>query len=460
VPTGIVHLLVTHLLSIVGFVMATVLIAVILVQRRAPGTTFAWLLVIVLVPYVGVPLYLVFGGRKLGASRKARLASGPPPPSAGNAFELFVTGEAAFAAIIESLASATRSIHVSTLILGADDVGDAVIEVLEKKAKDGVDVRVLIDSLFKPRADRRRLGALVRAGGRVTWFMPVWHLPFRRRLRANLRLHRKIIVVDGALAIVGGMNLAAEYMGPTPTPTRWRDLSARVRGPVVDEIAAVFRADWEFAAHEPVDPTAPPFGGAAGRAQVPAGDAHAHAPGAPAGDSVLQVVASGPDVADDLLYDAFLTAVFSARRRLWIATPYFVPDEALLRALVLAVRRGVDVRVVVPARSNHRTADYAGASYLRAVAAAGGTICCYAPTMMHAKAILVDESLAAIGSANLDMRSLFLNYEIALFCSSPKETAVLAAWFESQWPECGPLAPAGRARSLVEAVARLVGPLE
>jgi cardiolipin synthase A/B len=457
-PTDWTHLLFSHVLSIVGFVMATLLIAVVLVQRRPPGTTFAWLLVIVLLPYVGVPLYLVFGGRKLRSQHKSGLyperpavatddqignmlcASGAPPPRDGNQFELYATGERAFAEILATLESATRSIYISTLILGADEVGDAVLAVLERKAEAGVEVRVLLDSLFKRRAGRTRLVALTNAGGRIAWFMPVWHLPFRRRLRANLRLHRKIIIVDGATAIVGGMNLAHEYMGPTPVPERWCDLSAKIAGAAVDDLAAVFRADCAFAAHE----------------QLAQPDVHAR----PAGDAALQVVGSGPDVPDDLLYDAFLTAVFSARRRLWIATPYFVPDEGLTRALVLAVRRGVDVRIVVPARSNHRTADYAGGSYLRAVAAAGGKICCFRPTMLHAKAVLVDDGLAVIGSANLDMRSLFYNYEIALFCTSNAEIDAIARWFESLWPACGELAPAGRGRVMLEAIARLAGPLE
>jgi cardiolipin synthase len=472
------HVLISHLLSIVGFAMATVLIAVIVVQRRAAGTTFAWLLAIVLIPYVGVPLYLVFGGRKLRNNRgKARLydsgaarmqddslaamlcASGAPPPRAGNSFELYPTGETAFAAIIATLESATRSIHVSTLILGNDEVGDAILAVLERKAKAGVEVRVLLDSLFKRRAGKSSLAELEQAGGKFAWFMPVWHMPFRRSLHANLRLHRKIIVVDGSVAIVGGMNLAHEYMGPTPTPARWRDLSAKIRGPAVADIAAVFQADWRFAAKETLaqgpaspDRAAPPKGGAE-LPSTPATDPSA-------GDGVLQVVGSGPDVSDDLIYDAFLTAVFSARRRLWISTPYFVPDEGLLRALVLAVRRGVDVRIVVPARSNHLTADYAGASYLRAVEEAGGKILCFAPTMLHAKAVLVDDSVAVIGSANVDMRSLFLNYEIALFMTSSHEVAVLDTWFSSLWAECKALPAAGRVRTLVESVARLIGPLE
>ncbi len=465
--TDPLHLLVTHLLSIVGFLMATVLIATLLSQRRATGTTFAWLLAMILIPYVGVPLYLVFGGRKLGrrSDHKARLytattaaptrgtiadvlcTSGAPPARDGNTLTLYASGEQAFAEIIAALESATRAIHVSTLILAGDEVGLAVLGVLERKARAGLEVCVLLDSLFKRKTSRRRLAALAAAGGRFAWFMPGWPLPFRSRLRANLRLHRKIIVVDGELAIIGGMNLASEYMGPTPVASRWRDMSARIVGPAVADLDDVFRADWSFAANEELAPlravASPP-------PQTPP----------PPGAAAIQVVGSGPDVANDLLYDALLSAVFEARRRLWIATPYFVPDDAIARGLVLAARRGVDVRVVVPAKSNHRTADYAGAGYLREVERAGGTIRCYAPTMMHAKCVLIDATLAVIGSANFDMRSLFLNYEISMFCTSRAEVAAIAAWFETLIPSCGALAPAGRARGVIESVARLVAPLE
>jgi cardiolipin synthase len=446
------------LLSVVGFAMATLLLAVVVVQRRAPGTTYAWLLAIVLIPYVGVPLFLVFGGRKLRSTRgKSRLypdvskgvdratiggmlcASGAPPPRAGNGYTLYPTGEAAFASIIATIEASERSIHVSTLILGNDEVGHAILDALERKARAGIEVRLLLDSLYKWRASRRPLAAFTRAGGKLAWFMPVWHMPIVSRVRANLRLHRKIIVVDGAVAIVGGMNLAREYMGPTPSPTRWRDLSARVIGPAVADIDAVFRADWQFAANEEL--AAPPEPSTAG-------------------DAAIQVVGSGPDVTNDLLYDAFLSAVFDARQRVWIATPYFVPDEALARALALAIRRSVDVRIVVPAHSNHITADYAGASYLRDLAAAGARICRYAPGMLHAKSVLVDDSLAVVGSANLDMRSLFLNFEISLFLSSPAEIAEIAAWFDTLWNHCGELRPAGGTRRLVESVARLLAPLQ
>jgi cardiolipin synthase len=457
VPVWIGHLLFSHLFSIVGLALGALFIGQLLASRRPAGSTFAWLLAIVLIPYVGVPLYLVIGDRKIKqrAAQKGRLyggpsiavdsrsniermlcASGAPAARAGNHVTMLYNGEEAFAATMDVINAAKHTIEISTLILAGDEVGRAVLERLEARAKAGVQVRVLIDALFAFRSSGRELSKLRKAGGRVAKFMPVWHVPFRGH--ANLRLHRKAVIADGREAVLGGLNVAREYMGPTPLEGRWRDFSARVVGPAVADVAGVFAADWKFASGEslpavsPIDAT---------------------------GSETIQVVASGPDVESDLLYDAFISAVFEARRRLWIATPYFVPDEALTRAIVLAARRGVDVRIVVPAKSNHVTADFAGASYLRQIQDVGGRICCFTPGMMHGKAILVDDTLGVLGSANVDMRSLFLNYEIALFFSTRPEIDALATWFESLLPDCGTLAPAGRSRALMEAVARLFGPL-
>jgi cardiolipin synthase len=258
-----------------------------------------------------------------------------------------------------------------------------------------------------------------------------------------LRNHRKIIVVDGQRAILGGMNLALEYMGPTPHPGRWRDLSLALSGPAVIHLHAVFRSDWEFAA----------IGG---------GDAGESLEFLPpqTGSARLQVVASGPDVLLDTYYDAILSALFQAKKRIWIATPYFIPDEAITRALVLAIRRGVDVRIVVPARSNHLTADIAGGSYLRQIEDTGGHVCPYLPAMMHAKVALIDSEIGVLGSANLDMRSLFLDYEIAVFAYSREQLEELTEWFESLLQECAPqLERPGRTRALAEDLGRLLAPL-
>lgn len=465
VASPVVRLVVSHLATIVGFVMAMVLVARSEQQKRPTGSTMAWVLIIVLVPYVGVPLYLIFGGRKIKerSASKQRLytmhatpnvekgttaymlcASGAPEPTKDNRVEMLETGELAYAAVVEIIEQAKRSIHVSTLIFAGDEVGLAISDLLEKKARAGVEVRVLVDDLFRFRSNRAQIERLRDSGARVAWFMPVWSLPFRNH--ANLRLHRKAITVDGTITIVGGMNLAREYMGPTPIEGRWRDLSARVTGPAVDDVELLFEADWAFAAHVANEKRNPLPG--------------THDSTKRAGEAEIQVVGSGPDVPTDPIYDAFLSSIFGAKRRLWIATPYFVPDEALARAIVLAVRRGVDVHIVVPQRSNHPTADLAGGSYLREIAAAGGRIHCFVGAMMHAKIVVVDDSLGVLGSANMDMRSLFLDYEIALFFTSRREIEGLESWIESILPQCVDLAPAGRVRRIAESAARLIAPLE
>jgi cardiolipin synthase A/B len=464
------HFMLPHLTSLVGVVMGAFLVLRLLGERRATGSTMAWIFAVLLLPYVGVPFYLVFGGRKLRRKAAAKddlygatatptaivgddepiarmlCAQGVPPPRDGNHCQLLTTGEQAWTTLLETIDSAQRTLHVSTLILGADEIGDEVAARLTRRAQAGVEVRLLMDALFMPYSAGRRLKALQQAGGRTAAFMPVVHLSLTHH--ANLRLHRKIVVADDRVAIVGGMNLALEYMGPTPLPTRWHDLSARVVGPAVADIAAIFRADWAFASGEALAPPtiAPPV------SDDPADGSEVRA-------ARLQVVGSGPDVQSDLLYDAFLSAIFDARHRLWFATPYFVPDEALVRAIILAVRRGVDVRILVPAKSDHFIADLAGFSYLRDIAEVGGRICAFLPGMMHAKVIIVDDRLGIMGSANLDMRSLFLDYEIALFTSSSVGVQALAAWYESLLPSCGSLPPAGRLRALGEDVCRLLGPL-
>jgi cardiolipin synthase len=457
--------LAAHLLSLVGFVMAILLVARGQEQRRPAGSLFAWLFVILLVPYLGVPLYLLFGGRKIKAraAQKQKIsvrsldtggrlatmlsASGAAPPTAENEITLLSTGEAAFASVLEQLDSAQYRIEISTLILADDETGRAISAALIERARAGVQIRVLIDALFKFRASNALIRELRAAGVQVAWFMPIWSLMPRRS--ANLRLHRKLIVIDADRAIIGGMNLALEYMGAEPLPGRWRDLSVVVRGPAARDIERVFAGDWEFAAGKPVpeQPTllAPPV--------LPAALGSIS-------DASVQVVGSGPDAESDRIYDALISAAFDARERLWIATPYFVPDEALLRALILAVRRGVDVRVVVPKRSNHLTADWAGASYLRALAREGGRVRCYAREMLHAKLALFDGELAMLGSANMDMRSLFLDYEIALVVTSAACAAALQSWFTRLFEESAELEPATRTRAFIEPVARLIAPLE
>ncbi len=440
-----------HIVTVlVGVAMAGFSMAV-LGQRRPSGSAFAWLLVILFIPYVGIPLYIVFGGRKF--RRRAGLKSPLPAAVTGRAPETSAAevvwlddGVTAYDTFLREIRAATESIAIVTFVIGDDPTGRTLLAALAERARAGVKVRLLIDDFLRIHAPEPAIREVEAAGGEVRRFMPLIHVPFRGR--GNLRNHRKIALFDGERAIVGGMNLADEYMGPeTRAPAaggapRWRDLSTFVTGSVVRPLASIFDADWAFAGHA-----------------APSVASVDSTPTATAGSRPVHVIPSGPDAPNDAIYDALLMAIFRAEQRLWVATPYFVPDEPLMRALTVAAHRGLDVRVFVPARSNHLVADLVAGPSLRELADEGVHVHRYR-SMLHAKAFLADASLAVVGSANFDMRSLFLDYEVALFFSGPAEVARLEAWFDATLANTDPGPPqAGWARTRLEAVARLLAPL-
>lgn len=444
-----------HVTSIMTGVLALAFAGAVLRQRRPTGSTLAWLLIIVLVPYAGIPLFLMLGGRKFQRRRRGKAPISLSPPRAVDraagpfgirglgtettmaSAEWLTEGVEAYERILREIRGATESIHIVTFVVGNDATGIGVLEALAERATKGVRVRLLLDDFLSGRAPRASLARLRAAGGKIERFMPLVHLPFRGQ--ANLRNHRKIAIFDGRCAIVGGMNLADEYMGREPRKDRWRDLSVALRGQAASTLDAIFRADWEFASMEQIPATAVPAGA---RSDVP-----------------VVVVPSGPDAPSDPIYDALLTAVFRVEKRFWVSTPYFIPDETLLKALVLAVRRGIDVRIVVPAVSNHRLADLAAGPPLRELEKAGASVT-RLDRMLHAKAVLVDDAQAVIGSANFDMRSLFLDYEVAIVISERPEVERLAMWFDEtmRLPSIVPPQP-GVLRSSVEGIVRLAAPL-
>lgn len=463
--------LLPHLLTVLGFLLALFAIARLLSERKQPGNTFAWLLAIAFIPYVGVPLYLLLGGRKVRklAARKARLcpviAGLPPspaadfptarlltgngvcPPVGGNRVQFLTSGEDAFAHLERGLREARHSIHLMTFILGRDVVGKRIVKLLAQRAREGVKVRVLLDALGCFPSSGRFCDPIRDAGGEVVKFMPV--LPLQTRGSANLRNHRKVVIIDHKFAGIGGRNLALEYMGPTPLKKRWRDFGAVVEGPAVSLLNEIFLADWSFASGQPLEQL---------QAQIPVATAIPFA-----GNSDLQIVASGPDVSGDPLYEGILSLVEAANRSIWIVTPYFIPDEVLLRLLVLKSRSGADVRLVVPARSNHPITDWARRYALRELQGAGAKVLLYGPGMNHAKVILVDESIALWGSANLDLRSLFVNFEVGAVTYSPTDAAAVAAFMRDTFAHCRPLAAPTKQRkffpAMGEEISRLLAPL-
>ena len=286
------------------------------------------------------------------------------------------------------------------------------------------------------------LRQLSRQGVQVRRFMPMLHNPMRGR--TNLRNHRKMAVADGARLWSGGRNLASEYFVDRPDRPAWLDLSFDVEGPLAALAQAQFRADWRaatgrvrFTRHLP-----PPR----------------HALVGPPGGALAQWVPSGPDQPDDTAYALLLTAAYHAQRRIVAITPYFVPDEALLDAWCIACRRGVQVHLIVPARSNHRLADWARERALRQLAAAGAQVW-LAPGMVHAKAVLIDDSMALTGSLNLDARSLFLNYESMTAFYERAQVQWLSDWCARQIAGARrhPARQPSWLRDIAEGVVRAVG---
>ena len=363
-----------HVVTVLVAVLTAGLSAAVLGQRRPTGSAYAWLLVLLFVPYLGIPLYVVFGGRK--SRRRARSKSPLPegvvgvasahahriPETTARTVAWLDDGVAAYETFLREIRGAERSIHIVTFVVADDPTGCTLLEALAERAAAGVEVRLLLDDFLRFHAPRRLLRKLEAAGGEVRRFMPLFHLPFRGR--GNLRNHRKIALFDGARAIVGGMNLADDYMGPLPSPTRWRDLSAVVTGDAVGPLGAIFDADWDFSG-----PPSPAARASVARVALLAQHEESRTP--PPAPAPLRVVPSGPDAPNDAIYDAFLTAIFRAETRFWVATPYFVPDEPLTRALTVAAHRGVDVRIFVPPAPTTRSPTSLEARRSRARARGG-----------------------------------------------------------------------------------------
>jgi cardiolipin synthase len=432
--------------------------------RRTSQSTLAWILAIAFLPFVAVPLFFFLGSRKFpetakgpddDADRRARIGdggtpkptlarvlgpSGVAPPREGNAFELLVTGEAAYARLLELIAASERTIDLTMFILGHDATGHAVVAALAERAAKGVSVRVILDAVGSAASRGYAAAALAKVGAEVRSFMPFWHSPVRGR--TNLRSHRKLAVFDRVHVFGGGMNLANEYMGPTRSETRWRDVAAVTSGPVAADAEAMFESDWVYCGGSP-------------RRALAAAPVHVCEP---RGDAIVQVVPSGPELLTDTVYDLFLTGIFEARQRVAIVTPYYVPDDALQHALVLSARRGVRTEVVVPAVSNHGIADVARRSLLRELIAAGVRVLYYPRGMVHAKAMVIDGAFAYVGSPNFDMRSLFLNYENALCVYSPAAIGAIREFIDGLIAESSTTGPAVAEHPIREQLARFLAP--
>ena len=406
-------------------------------QRRHPSAAIAWVLSLALIPYVALPLYLLFGNRKVArpvpaprpppsvsvdqsaspaAARLQTLAStlGLPVPSSYDHFDLHEDGRHARRSLIAVIDSAESSLDLCTFVLGRDVLGREICSHLVQSEQRGVRVRLMLDGIGRYLGGHTDLGPLRTAGVQVCIFVSPFKSPFPGR--TNLRNHRKMVIADEQRLWLGGRNFAAEYFEGDPAfgprQSAWIDLSFELRGPISRQAQAQFNKDWAFATQ----------GDRIGR--VPATES-ARVLDAPS----AQLVPSGPDQGEDTVYTLLISSCFAAQSRILAVSPYFVPDATLQMALTLAARRGVVVDLVLPRKSNHRLADMARRAALRELSASGARVW-LVPDMVHAKAIVVDEEVAFAGSANLDERSLFLNYEIMVAFYSRPQVREFAQWIE------------------------------
>jgi cardiolipin synthase len=450
---------------IIGAVLLPLLVLPDLLRsRRAPTATLAWLLGVVLLPYAVVPLYFVFSGRKLPMQRRrriktrlqlARIEELPeqdagdvdvllrrlqlPGATTGNQVTLEGDGMAAFRAVCRMIDGAQRSLHAAIYILADDEAGRDIVSRMAQRARLGVDVRLLVDGVGSIDLPESALNELRAAGGKVAVFNPLLVGLFRGL--ANLRNHRKIMIADGAVAWSGGRNFSVDYMRAQCPPECWTDLSFTIHGPAAQLLQEVFWSDWAFASGQPPDSKTPPPAPHSGQARV-------------------QIVPSGPDVPEDPLFSALMSASFGARKRIWLISPYFVPDEALMHAWLLAARMGVDVRIVVPQKSDSRLVDIARTSYLRDLQAAGAKILRHQGPTLHLKAFVIDDEIAGIGTANLDTRSLFLNFEVTAMIYSREDVKNVMAIAETVMAKSHEgIPPVGRYRGMLSGAARLFAPL-
>ena len=415
-PTASQHFLIGAL-AVLCYVITTRLRG----ERRAAAAAIAWVMGLALVPYITLPMYLLFGRRKVRPPVLAHqhLAPGEQPwaadlldgmglvPASRSTVTWQHDGAAAQATLWRLIEQAEHRIDVCTFILGDDSLGQGTVERLSHRARNGVAVRVLLDGFGALLLPRHHLRALRQAGVQVAIFRPFFSL--RGSGPRNLRNHRKLLLADDHWLWSGGRNLAAEYFTGKSGELPWRDISFTLDGGTARAAAEQFARDWATVQRQlprallaPVDTQ--------GTAGV-----------------LTQFLPSGPDQAEDTAHALLLAACFQARRRILAITPYFVPDDGLRDALRLAARRGVEVTLVIPQKSNHRLADFVRSRAMRDLAQAGVQFRML-PFMAHAKALVLDDTLALCGSINIDLRSLLINHEASVVFYGPTDIAWLADW--------------------------------
>lgn len=453
-------------------------------ENKNPHKTIAWLLVLIAFPVLGFVLYLMFGRsfrkRKISEAKRLfshnllekradvqsamvpiietfnrhlvnerlvnlLLSNSKSPFFLHNEVRIFSGGDVFFDALIEDIRNAKYHIHLEYYIIRDDAVGNALKEALIERARAGLEVRLIYDSVGCWRLGKSYINQLKEAGVGCYAFLPMAFPLLGREL--NYRNHRKLTIIDGAIGYIGGMNIGDEYRGKHPYLGYWRDTHLRLVGEGVMGLQHHFLMDWTFVSNELLLESEY-------LALLPIEN-----------ESLIQIAASGPDTDWEIISQAYFTMIATAKSRIWIATPYLVPDESIMVGLQTAALSGVDVRIMIPDKPDHLMVHWATRANLERLLSSGVKIFLYKKGFVHAKTLIIDGSVASVGTANLDYRSLAINFEINAFLYGEEEITRLSEDFlldmeSSEVVDYAVYKMRPKWHKVLEAIGRIVSPLQ
>lgn len=445
-----------YLWTLEHFFIINILFSLLIIffQRRNPTTVWAWLLLLYFIPVLGFLLYLILGQNfrkermfkmkeiegeiKYAVRRQEEsiyrkklrlrdpemerfkslilynLNEGEAVLTDNNDIRIYTDGEEKFRALMWEMDHARNYIHLQYYIIRNDELWQEIENVLVRKARQGVEVRVLFDSMGCRGMRNADWERLKKAGIQVAEFFPA--VLGKLQLRVNYRNHRKIVVIDGRIGFIGGFNIGREYLGRSPRFGYWRDTHICIEGSAVTSLAVRFVLDWNYAAKENLFLEDRLFG-------LPEYER--------GGKDPVQIISSGPDSHSKEIRNNYLRLIHMARKNIYIQTPYFIPDEDIRDALIIAAKSGIDVRLMIPCKPDHPFVYWATYSYMGELVEAGARCYTYDHGFLHSKCLCADGLVCCVGTANMDIRSFSLNFEVNAVIYSAATVRKLEEAFEN-----------------------------
>lgn len=440
------------------FINVLLSIVIVFFERREPKAVWTWLLVLYFIPILGIFLYFMIGYdfhkrqmfrtkeiedamysavskqeetiireefqpsdprlQKFSDTVLMNLEAADAVYSADNQVEIFTDGREKFRALYEEIQNAKEFVHIQYYIIRNDELWKPFEELLTEKVKQGVEVRLLYDSMGSRGMRKSDWKRLQEAGIQIGEFFPA--LFGRLQLRINYRNHRKIAVIDGKIAFVGGFNIGREYVGLDPKFGYWRDTHLKIQGSAVLSLHIRFILDWNYATNQ----------------NLFLADRYFRIPEKAPGEEAVQIISSGPDSRWQNIRNVYLKMISKARKNIYIQTPYFIPDESVMDAIRIAAMSGVDVRVMIPCKPDHPFVYWATYSYIGELLEAGAKCYTYDNGFLHAKGMVVDGVVSCYGTANMDIRSFRLNFEVNAVIYSVKIAERMEAIFLEDLKSC------------------------